>query len=145
MDEDNYLCCGKCKERKEFRRFMEPPLNFWMIVPAMCKCQQKEFEAQQVEEQRRKDRLLVDSLFRFSLVDERFRESTFDNFREIPENARALNVCKNYVRHFDAMYESNTGLLMYGSPGTGKTFSAACIAKAVRASYEKTKRILEEG
>lgn len=133
VNEDGYLCCGKCKTPKEFRRFLDPPLSCWMIVPTMCKCQQKELEAQEAEEQRRKDQLLVDSLFRFSLVDERFRESTFDNFREIPENTRALTICKNYVRHFDAMYESSTGLLMYGSPGTGKTFSAACIANALMA------------
>ncbi len=133
VDDDNYLCCGKCKTRKEFRRFMEPPLSFWMVEPIMCRCQIAAYDAAQEEEQRRKDQLLVDSLRRFSLVDERFRESTFDNFREIPENARALTVCKNYVRHFDVMCENSTGLLMYGSPGSGKTFSAACIANALMA------------
>lgn len=124
---DGYLYCGKCRTRKEFRRFMEP-LNGWMIVPCMCKCQQAERDAQRAQEQHRKEQALVRSLFKYSLVDERFHTATFANFRETPENSRALTVCKNYVRYFDKMCESSTGLLMYGSPGTGKTFAAACIA-----------------
>lgn len=133
VNEDGYLCCGKCGTPKEFRRFMEPPLSCWMIVPSMCKCRQEEYAAEQADQVRRKELMVVNELFKFSLTDERFRESTFDNFRATPENTRALTICKNYVQHFDAMYESSTGLLMYGSPGTGKTFSAACIANALMA------------
>lgn len=127
VDEDNYLCCGKCRTHKEFRRYMEPPLGFWMIVPSMCKCRLDESKKREEEEKRRQEQLVVDELLRFSLVDDRFRESTFDRFRVIPENRKALTICQNYVKHFDAMYESSTGLLMYGPTGTGKTFAAACI------------------
>lgn len=131
VNEAGYLCCGKCKTPKEFRLFLDPPLSCWMVEPSMCKCQQAAYDAEQAEMERHKERLAVDELFKFSLVDERFHESVFEKFCETPENARSFTVCKNYVRHFDDMYKSSTGLLLYGSPGTGKTFAAACIANAL--------------
>lgn len=130
IDADNYLCCGVCGKHKEFRRYMEPA-NFWLIEPVMCNCRKAEYEREQFAAQMERERQAVDRLFEYSLVDERFRKSTFENFRETPENARALGICRRYVEHFDEMYKRSTGLLMYGSPGTGKTFSAACIANAL--------------
>ena len=40
-------------------------------------------------------------------------------------------MCRNYVEHWDEMLAQNAGLIFYGSPGTGKTFAASCIANAL--------------
>ena len=84
------------------------------------------------ERQRQKELDRVRELASYSLVDERFRESTFDNFvASTPEDERVQRICRNYVEHFDEMLANNAGLLFFGSPGTGKTFAASCIANAL--------------
>jgi DNA replication protein DnaC len=46
-------------------------------------------------------------------------------------DVNAATKAKAYVRHFDEMYTSDTGLMLIGSVGCGKTFLAACIMKAL--------------
>ena len=46
-------------------------------------------------------------------------------------NEKACRIAQNYVNHFDEMYESGQGLLFYGPVGTGKSWTAACIANAL--------------
>jgi len=130
VDDDGYLCCGVCKKHKEFRRqfdFMARPF----VVPCLCDCGKAELARQEQEAQLKRERERVQELFSISLVDERFRESTFDNLIETPDNAKDIRIAKNYVEHFDEMYKLGKGLILYGPTGTGKTFLADCIANAL--------------
>jgi len=127
IDEDNYLCCGVCKKRKEFRRqfpFRETPF----VVPALCDCGLAERARFEEEERQREERRRLDELASFSLIDSRFRESLFANFVETEHNTRALRIARNYVQNFDLMCNRNKGLILYGPTSTGKTYLAACIA-----------------
>ena len=45
----------------------------------------------------------------------------------VPQMAQA----RKYVLHWSEMRENTLGLLLWGQPGNGKTFSAACIANAL--------------
>lgn len=133
IDEEGYLCCGVCGKHKEYRLSINIPGagEFKRVVPSMCDCRKAEFEREEREAKLRQERVIVDELKSYSLTDERFRESTFDAFRDNGKNGKALRIAQRYVEHFDEMYESSTGLLMYGPPGTGKTFLSACIANAL--------------
>ena len=94
VDDEGYLCCGVCKKHKEFRRqfdFMARPF----VVPCLCDCGKAELARQEQEAQLKRERERVQELFSFSLVDERFRESTFDNLIETPDNAKGIRIAKN--------------------------------------------------
>lgn len=121
--DDGFLHCGVCGKRKEF----ELPLNGHM-VPTLCDCGKAErARLEQAEEQRREQARLAE-LASYSLIDRRFRESTFDLAVETPENAKALKIARDYCKDWSANLERNVGLVFYGNPGTGKTFLSACIA-----------------
>lgn len=130
IGEDGYLTCGVCGKHKEFRRqlpFMDKPF----ITRTLCDCGIAARARLEEEERLRAERQKVAELSTYSLVDERFHESTFDNFIETADNARAFRIARNYVRNFDEMYRNAKGLILYGPTSTGKTFIADCIANAL--------------
>ena len=47
------------------------------------------------------------------------------------DDSDTMQKCKAFVEHWADIYRENTGLLMTGPVGTGKTFAAACIANAL--------------
>ena len=125
---NDILYCGKCHTPKQARL----PVAGMEIVPCICKCQNEMFERQEAERKRieHEDREmdLVRSLSRYSIMDARLKDATFDRFIPRKDNEKALRKARWYAEHFDVMQEKNQGLLFWGGPSTGKTFTAACIA-----------------
>lgn len=130
VDSDGYLCCGVCGRRKEYRRQL-PFRERLFVVPCLCDCGKAELARQENEMRLKRDRARVEELFSYCLMDDRFRESTFENLKITPENEKAVRIARNYVMHFDDMFRMAKGLILYGSTGTGKTFLAGCIANAL--------------
>ena len=133
--DDGLLYCGKCHTPREC--IIEVPA--WddsgekhpKKFPVMCECMKREKEEEERRQQQLKDMEIVYQLRKKSLMDEKFSDQTFESFQTTKENARALRLCRRYVDGFSEMLEKNQGLLFYGDVGTGKTFSAACIANAL--------------
>lgn len=126
---DGMLHCGICGQKKEFKL----PFN-GRYVPSLCQCGKDALAREEAEKQRRDELQRVRDLASYSLVDERFHESTFERFVvSNPQDERIFRICRNYVKHFDEMLAHNAGLIFYGDPGTGKTFAASCIANALMA------------
>ena len=120
-DEDGILICGKCGEAKETVVSM---LGREAIVPCMCKCQMDAYKKKTerfAEEQRR---MRIQRLRDDGIRDGKLRNCRFATAAD----SIYIQKCKEFTEHWDAIRDGNTGLLIYGDVGTGKTFAAACIA-----------------
>ena len=125
--EDGFLMCGKCHTRKECVFKLSGKM-----VPCMCECQKVARALEDEARKRQQEEARIRQLLGMSLIDELFYQCTFDRYFVRNENdALLLKRLKNYVEHFDEMFERNKGILLYGPPGTGKTFGANCIANAL--------------
>lgn len=91
-----------------------------------CKCDWDEQKA--YEERRKENRREVDI--------ERLRRQGFENIssekmwfsKDDGGNQSVMKMAKNYCKRFKDYQASGTGLIIYGDVGTGKTFTAGCIA-----------------
>lgn len=127
IGDDALLHCGVCGQSKEHKLAFNGH-----FVPCMCQCAKDALTQEEARRQQQRELDRVREMASYSLVDEKFHESTFERFvARTPEDQRVLHICKNYVEHFDEMLMHNAGLLFYGSTGTGKTFAASCIANAL--------------
>lgn len=129
-DDEGLLVCGVCGRHKQVHIYM-PELGIDFIAPAVCNCIVKQDE----ERKRWKDYEdkvnMLNRIKASSLMSEKFVHATFENYIRRDENEKPYQIARNYVDKFQLMKENNQGLLIYGSVGTGKSFTAACIANAL--------------
>lgn len=94
-----------------------------------CACERARDEAEEKErlhrEHDQKVQHLLDRCFSGtpSMRNMTFAASTSDN--------PAITKCRKYVAEWEAMSADNLGMILWGDVGTGKTYTAACIANAL--------------
>lgn len=124
LDSEIPICpiCGKPLQAKI------EILGMIRVVPVMCECKKKEYEEEEKRREIEQQRLRLERLRSYSLMDEKFRECTFENFVVDEDNEKYYKLALNYCRRWQEMKEKNVGFLLWGAPGTGKTYLAFCIA-----------------
>ena len=123
---DGLLYCGQCNTRKkrEIIWFDGKPKK----VPVMCKCRAEEERLKKEQMQKEEEMRSIQRAKVSSMMDDTFRTACFANYQIRNGNERHLKVAKKYCIEFSKMYERNQGLLFWGTVGTGKSYTAACIA-----------------
>lgn len=124
---DKLLHCKACRGR---RQTVIP--NFcaagYLMPRCICPCQEQA-QRQRKEAQALRERMeRIQSRKSQGLQDRYLYDYTFANDNgqnPLMEKAHA------YVSHWDEAYRKNTGLLLFGDVGTGKSFFAGCIANAL--------------
>lgn len=128
MGDDGLIRCGVCGERKQFRIRLPGDEGDERVVPVVCACVRKKMEERAKEEEYRETMKRIQILKQNSMMASKYRDIKFDKYNVIPENRKVLNMAQKYVERFSEMEKKNQGLLLYGTVGTGKSFTAACIA-----------------
>ena len=124
--QDGLLHCGKCKTPKQCR------VDFLGTIRTpycLCQCEVEKREREEAKQRRIEFERYVKDLRRAGFPDDEMQGWTFD--KDDGANERITNAARKYVENFDTMRANGKGLLLYGTVGTGKTFTAACIANAL--------------
>jgi DNA replication protein DnaC len=140
---DECLVCDVCGKRKQLIVNM---IGFTHKVNCMCDCDIKKLQEND-ERLRRED--AQRELFRrksVGLRERRFFDWRFEN--DNGENDKMI-IAHRYADNWEEMKNANTGLLLIGPVGTGKSFFAGCIANALLEQGERVmmtnfSRILNE-
>lgn len=126
---DGLLYCGVCGTQKQTRL---PASDITggkeMIVPCICKCKVEENKRNEEKEKKIQEMQRLERLKASSLMDVKLKAARLDEYQMDGDNKKIYNLVGNYVKRFDEMYEKRQGLLFWGMVGTGKSYTAACIA-----------------
>lgn len=129
IGKDGLLYCGVCRTKKQTRL---PASDFTggreIIVPCICKCKVEKNKRKEEEEKKRQEMQRLERLKASSLMDAKLKAARLDGYQVDGDNQKIYNLAGNYVKRFDEMYEKRQGLLFWGTVGTGKSYTAACIA-----------------
>lgn len=121
---DGLLYCGKCRTPKECRITIGGQA---MQVGCMCRCQSDDWNREQQEERRRKAAVRVKQLRAECIQDRKLDGCRFEE----ADDSKNIRRCRRYVENWDRVRREGAGMVLYGPPGGGKTFAAACIANAL--------------
>ena len=125
IGEDGLYYCQHCHTPKQLR---VPELD-GRIVPILCRCQKEKAEQQEQKRQQEQLHRRCEELRQKAFVYSYMREWDFDHDdRKVPKLSDAL---KRYAAQFEKFCQTGTGILLYGTVGTGKSYFAACVANAV--------------
>lgn len=122
---EGLLICGICHTPKQMRL----PAFTEGVVYCMCDCESKQYRQEQAEHQAMQDRHIIERMRAEAFRDSKFRHHTFA--RDDSADSTFSATARRYAEHFDEILQENCGLLLYGEPGTGKSFYAACIVNAL--------------
>ena len=103
-------------------------LNVLRRVPIVCSCRKKELEKKAIEDENKEKQIRLNRIFKNSLMDEKFKQCTFENWNHDIGSEKIFNICSKYASNFTKAKEDNLGLMLYGEPGNGKTHAVSCIA-----------------
>lgn len=131
IDEEGFLCCGKCHTRKQIDVPFPSTAGGTKItrVGVRCTCERERAEAERAALERADFLARMERLRRDGITDPAYLRHTFD--QDDRRNPAVSDVCQRYVENWREMKADNIGILFYGDVGTGKSFLACAIANAL--------------
>lgn len=104
-----------------------------MRIPGRCECEIEEARKQEQLLEQQQKRIRIERLFSASMLGQRFAECTFDNWIARPGAQMTFETCIDYVKSWDDKRQVGNGLIIYGTPGNGKSHLSAAIANSLLA------------
>ena len=124
---DGLIHCKKCGGQ---RQTVVPCFgkSGYFMPRCICQCQQEAEEQRKAAEERQRRMERIKRRKAQGLQDRYLYDYTFAN-----DNGKnpLMDKARAYVENWNEAYKNNTGLLLFGDVGTGKSFFAGCIANAL--------------
>lgn len=124
--------CSKCNTRKSIVVEM---LGKKRKMPCLCKCESGKIKEQEKIEKNKQKQMRLDKLKINSLMDRKFEECTFKNWKMDEANKRMYELAVKYTKNWEQMKKDNIGFILYGDVGIGKTYLVSCIANTLLEQY----------
>lgn len=124
LEDDDY--CPKC-HTKRFTIVNIPGLGK-RKVPCICRCQQEANEKAAEKERKTEQRIQLEKLRNYSLMDKQFYICAFENFKIDQYNKDIYTIAINYCNEWTRMKKENVGMTLMGPVGIGKSYLSFCIA-----------------
>lgn len=97
-------------------------------VPCICKCQQEANRKALEEERKTEQRLQLEKLRKYSLMDKQFYNCIFENYEIDQYNKDIYKIGLEYCNEWRKMKSENIGMTLMGPVGIGKSYLSFCIA-----------------
>ncbi len=124
---DGLIHCKKCGGQRQtvVPCFGKPG---YFMPRCICQCQREAEEQRKAAEERQRRMERINRRKAQGLQDRYLYDYTFAN-----DNGQnpLMDKARAYVENWKEAYRNNTGLLLFGDVGTGKSFFAGCIANAL--------------
>ena len=124
---DGLIHCKKCGGQ---RQTVVPCFgkSGYFMPRCICQCQREAEEQRKAAEERQRRMERIKRRKAQGLQDRYLYDYTFAN-----DNGKnpLMDKARAYVENWKEAYKNNTGLLLFGDVGTGKSFFAGCIANAL--------------
>ncbi|GFH94227.1 primosomal protein DnaI [Lachnospiraceae bacterium] len=131
------LYCGKCHTRKErvvtFPAGLMGPEEVERKVPCVCTCRQEAMAKEKQQEEYREKMARIQRIRDASMMESKYRDARFSSYTVVDQNRKVFQIASKYAANFRQMLKDNQGLIFWGPVGTGKSFTAACIANELLA------------
>lgn len=120
---DGLLYCGICHTPKQSPKTM---CGRPFLVRCLCRCEAERRDAADAARRKQEAADRAERARETGIYSQEFRNATFSSADGV--DSGPLNTVLKYAEHWDEFYKENTGLLLFGGVGTGKSFAAACLA-----------------
>lgn len=127
IGDDGLIFCGKCKTPKQTRLKL---FDGREVTPmCLCKCMAESRDAENAARGKEERIQRIKRMRKTGFPEAEMSRWTFAS--DDLSNEEITKAACNYVKHFREFAQKGKGLLLFGTVGTGKTFTAACIANAL--------------
>lgn len=133
-DAEGFLCCGKCRTRKQADIPCSEAVReggIWR-VPIPCRCEAEEEERFRLAESREKEEKLRQNLLAESGLSP---DACLANDNE--PDSKASKLCRKYCAKLEDAFAAGIGILFYGGVGTGKSYYAQCVGNEAVRLYKR--------
>ena len=121
------IFCPVCGKERTWRK--ATIMGAVIKASIMCECEVALEKEEKMRQEAKEKQERINRVLAMSNLGERFRDASFENFKQLPGTETCLDTMKEYAEIFCRYTDS--GYCIYGRPGNGKSHLAAALVNRV--------------